>query len=196
MNDLHNSTSANGTNRIENLMGSNEPTTKKTRKSPRKAPTVPQEGTEQAKVVSPPTKAPRKAGKPKQGGFSPNQKLALCVGGIAGFVLLLSVWECTTALACLTGMPLVLAGLLAIGIDCGMVASEIVASATIAGEESRKWAERYVSLAVALSVVLNAVSAASHGEGAWKLAGALCGACVPVLVYVAGRVAGACWQGK
>lgn len=191
MSDLLNGTS----NRLETLPGSSEPTTKRSRRG-RKAPTVPQEGTEQAKGTNPPSKPARKAGKAKNGGFSPNQKLALCVGGIAGFVLLLSVWECTTALASLTGMPLVLAGLLAIGIDCGMVASEIVASATIAGEESRKWAERYVGLAVALSVVLNAVSAASHGEGAWKLAGAAVGACVPILVYVAGRVAGACWQGK
>lgn len=195
MNDLHTVNGTNGINRVESILGNDQPQTKKARK-PRKAPSVSQEGTQEVNTTNPPSKAPRKSGKDKPTGFSPNQKLALAVGSIAGFVLLLSVWECTTALSALTGMPLALAGLLAVGIDCGMVASEIVASATIAGEEARKWAERYVGLAVALSVVLNAVSAASHGEGAWKLAGAAVGACVPILVYVAGRVAGACWQGK
>jgi NAD-specific glutamate dehydrogenase len=122
--------------------------------------------------------------------------LALVVGGVATFVLALSIWECTAALAVLTGMPLALAAMLAVGIDCGMVVCEIVAVAQCTKEEARRWAERYVHLAVGMSVMLNAVAAASHAEGWWKVAGATAGALVPILIYIAGRVAGNSWAGR
>src|ERR1700691_761863 len=81
------------------------------------------------------------------------QKVSLCVGGLGCFVLLLSVWHCTEALQALTGSPFVLAVLLAIGIDLGMVACEIGA---ILGQGNAKvWANRYIALAVLLSSILN-----------------------------------------
>jgi hypothetical protein len=49
------------------------------------------------------------------------------VGGVGCCVLALSVFHCSAALAALTGSNMVLAILLAIGIDCGLVACELVA---------------------------------------------------------------------
>lgn len=137
--------------------------------------------------------APRK-GKGK--GLSTDEKLALIVGGVGTFVLMLSVWECTTALHSLTGMPILLAGLLAIGIDLGMVATEMAAIVAQQGSDAYKWAERYIALAVGLSVVLNAAAAAAHADGWLKLVAVPVGGVVPVFVYIAGRVAGALWTGK
>lgn len=48
--------------------------------------------------------------------------------GVAGVALLvLSVWHCAHAIAVLTGGGLLLSGLLAVGIDYGLVASEVAA---------------------------------------------------------------------
>jgi hypothetical protein len=48
--------------------------------------------------------------------------------GTAGVALLaLSVWHCAHAIALLTGGGLVLAGLMAVGIDYGLIASEVAA---------------------------------------------------------------------
>lgn len=126
----------------------------------------------------------------------PNKELALTVAAIGTFVLLLSVWECCSALQALTGMPIVLAALLAIGIDVGMVVSEAAAVVSSESSETRLWAERYVGLAVVMSVVLNAAAAASHAEGWMKLVAMMVGGMIPILVYVAGRVAGGLWAGR
>ena len=56
------------------------------------------------------------------------QWLAGLVGGIGCAVLGLSVIHCTDAIAILTGSSPVLALLLAIGIDCGLVACEVTAT--------------------------------------------------------------------
>ena len=137
--------------------------------------------------------ASKKSRRPK---VKPHQKLALAVGGVGAFVLLLSVWECTAALNELTGMPIFLAGLLAVGIDLGMVVSEMAAVVGEKEKDSHKWAERYIALAVGLSVVLNAAAAASHASG-WMVAVAVpVGGVVPAFVYIAGRTAGSLWTGK
>jgi hypothetical protein len=128
--------------------------------------------------------------------WTPQQYVAAAVGGVGTTVLALSVWECTSALSQLTGMPAALSGMLATGIDAGMVAAEMAAVASPAGSESKRWAERYIGGAVALSVLLNATAAASHATGALVYLAAAVGACVPLLVYAAGRVAGALWTGR
>jgi hypothetical protein len=88
-----------------------------------------------------------------------------------------------------------LAGLLAVGIDAGMVVSEMAAVVTEQGKESHRWAERYIRLAVGLSVLLNAAAAASHATG-WMMAVAIpVGGAVPVFVYIAGRTAGSLYTG-
>lgn len=54
-------------------------------------------------------------------------RLAYVTGAISCCVLALSVIHVASALASLTGTGLVLSGLLAVGIDCGLVASEATA---------------------------------------------------------------------
>ncbi len=53
-------------------------------------------------------------------------RLAYCVGGIGVVLLMLSVFHCTESIAVLTGSRWMLAAALAIGIDCGLVACEVV----------------------------------------------------------------------
>jgi hypothetical protein len=126
----------------------------------------------------------------------PQRKLALAVGGVGTFVLLLSVWDCTAALHDLTGLPYVLAALLAVGIDLGMVVSEMAAVISEKGKDAHRWAERYVRLAVGLSVLLNGAAAAGHARG-WLVAVAVpVGGVVPAFVYIAGRTAGSLYTGK
>jgi len=51
--------------------------------------------------------------------------LAASVGAAGVALLVLSIWHCAHAIALLTGGGLVLSGLLAVGIDYGLVASEV-----------------------------------------------------------------------
>jgi hypothetical protein len=134
--------------------------------------------------------------KPSRARVRPQRRLALAVGGVGAFVLALSIWEVGTALHALTGMPYALAALLAVGVDLGMVVSEMAAVVSDAGRDAHCWAERYIALSVGLSVVLNAAAAASHAEGWMKAVALGVGGVVPVFVYIAGRVAGALWAGK
>ena len=53
-------------------------------------------------------------------------QLSYCVGGIGVVLLMLSVFHCTESIGLLTGSNCVLAAALAIGIDCGLVACEVV----------------------------------------------------------------------
>lgn len=55
------------------------------------------------------------------------RRLALVSGAVAACVLALSVVHVAGALAALTGTSWLLAGLLAVGIDCGLVSSEATA---------------------------------------------------------------------
>jgi hypothetical protein len=125
--------------------------------------------------------------------MSASQRLAILVGSVACFVLALSVWHCTEALCVLTSSPLVLAGLLAIGIDFGMVASELV---VVTGKpKARRWAERYVILSVILSAGLNGFASAHQAE-AYTVLAAIVGGLVPCLVYILAKVAAYCWRGE
>ncbi len=53
-------------------------------------------------------------------------RLAYSVGGIGVVLLMLSVFHCTESVSMLTGSNWLLAAALAIGIDCGLVACEVV----------------------------------------------------------------------
>lgn len=55
-----------------------------------------------------------------------NKRFAYVVGGIAIVLLLLSVFHCTESITVLTGSHWLLASAWAIGIDCGLIACEIV----------------------------------------------------------------------
>ena len=107
-------------------------------------------------------------------------------------VLLLSASHCTEAISLLTGSPILLAALLALGIDCGMVVTEM--AAIIAAHDPvpscRRWANAYT---VALSMLLNSVASGLHAEGIKLLAYGV-GAIIPVLVFILGKVAGLVWE--
>jgi hypothetical protein len=145
-------------------------------------------------ALNPKAKAAAKASQGKK--FTTHQRLAMAVGGVACFLLCLSVYDCTAALNRLTGMPCMLAALMAVGIDLGMVVCEMAAVVSGRRTRARDWAERYVHVAVALSICLNATAAASHATG-WFIAAAVpVGGIIPVFVYIAGRTAGALWTRK
>jgi drug/metabolite transporter (DMT)-like permease len=55
------------------------------------------------------------------------KQLAYVVGGIGVVLLLLSVFHCTESIGELTGSNWLLSAALAVGIDCGLVACEVVA---------------------------------------------------------------------
>jgi hypothetical protein len=83
-----------------------------------------------------------------------------CVG-----VLGLSVVHCTESIELLTGSHWALAGLLAVGIDAGMVASELAVIAshgTRSQGKDKPWALGSTAAAVLLSVLLNA---GAHWKG-------------------------------
>jgi hypothetical protein len=115
------------------------------------------------------------------------RRVALAVAGVATSVLALSVVHCTEAVALLTGAPTVLACLLAVGIDAGMVACEF---AELIGHDvaTRRWALAYVVVSIGLSMGLNAYAFAQHASIPW--AGACLGVIIPALVAMLGRVAG------
>src|SRR5947209_1101212 len=125
------------------------------------------------------------------------RRLAAGVGAVGVGVLGLSVAHCTESIGLLTGSHWALSGLLAIGIDAGMVASELAELAshgTKAGEHVRPWARGYTVAAVLLSVLLNSHAFGLHAAPGMTWAAWLLGAVIPGLVYALGRVAGHLWQ--
>src|SRR4051794_16040732 len=125
------------------------------------------------------------------------KRLAAVCGSVATGVLALSVVHCTQAIASLTGSHWCLACLLAIGIDAGMVVSEVaeVASHGTSAEATvRPWARGYTVAAVLLSMGLNAYAFAGHATGALVFAAVALGIIIPGLVYGLGRVAAHLWR--
>lgn len=132
-----------------------------------------------------------------QKGMRHARRLASAVGAVGVGVLGLSVAHCTESIGLLTGSHWALAGLLAVGIDAGMVASELAelaAHGTKTGERVRPWARGYTVAAVLLSVLLNAYAFGLHAAPGMTWAAWLLGAVIPGLVYALGRVAGHLWQ--
>jgi VIT1/CCC1 family predicted Fe2+/Mn2+ transporter len=121
--------------------------------------------------------------------------MAVAVGGVGVTVLALSVWHCTEAISLLTGSPLLLAVLLAIGIDCGMVGTEMAAIMAAHDTEPncRRWANAYIVASVLLSMLLNSVASGLHASRFQMLAYGV-GAIIPVLVFILGKVAGLLWE--
>jgi hypothetical protein len=125
------------------------------------------------------------------------RRLAAVAGAVGVGVLGLSVAHCTESIAALTGSHWLLSGLLAVGIDAGMVSAELAELAshgTRAEQDVRPWARGYVLAAIALSVLLNAFAFGRHASDGMVWAAWLLGAVVPGLVYALGRVAGHLWQ--
>jgi hypothetical protein len=141
-------------------------------------------------------KAERKPrGRPRKG-LRHARRLAVAVGAVGVGVLGLSVAHGTESVALLTGSPWLLSGLLAVGIDAGMVASELAELASHgspSGAPVRPWARGYTVAAVLLSVLLNAYAFGLHAAPGMVWAAWLLGAVIPCLVYALGRVAGHLW---
>jgi hypothetical protein len=147
-------------------------------------------------LAAPPDRKPRSKprNKPRASGLPLRQRLALAVAGVATSLLFLSVWHCTESIAALTGSPLFLSLLLAIGIDAGMLVCEV--SSVLVEGKHRSPAQVYIVVTVLLSAGLNGMANAAHaGPGpvaqgaAWVL-----GVAVPALVYTLARTAGHLWS--
>jgi hypothetical protein len=154
-----------------------------------------------------PTPRKQTGNKPKTGRKQPAgrrvhkmaRRVALVVGGVGVSVLGLSVHHCTEAISLLTGSHWALAGLLAIGIDAGMVSAELaelVAHGSKAERSVGPWANAYVVAAVVLSVFLNSYAFGLHAASGMVWAAWLLGATIPCLIYALGRVAGHLWIGE
>jgi hypothetical protein len=125
------------------------------------------------------------------------KRLAAVCGCVATGVLALSVVHCTQTIVGLTGSHWLLSALLAIGIDAGMVASEVgeVASHGTSAERTvGRWARGYTLAAIVLSMLLNGYAFAQHASGALTFAAAALGIIIPGLVYGLGRVAAHLWR--
>jgi len=125
------------------------------------------------------------------------KRLAAVCGSVATAVLALSVVHCTQAIAGLPGSHWLLSALLAIGIDAGMVVSEVaeVASHGTSAEHTvGRWARGYTIAAIVLSMALNAYAFGQHATGALACAAAALGIIIPGLVYGLGRVAAHLWR--
>jgi hypothetical protein len=146
------------------------------------------------------TQAPEGTVKQQRGGRKAvrhAKRLAGVVGGVGVAVLGLSIHHCTESISLLTGSHWALAGLLAVGIDAGMVASELAelaAHGTQAESKVKPWALGYTITAALLSMLLNAYAFGLHAADGMQWAAWLLGAAIPGLVYALGRVAGHLWQ--
>jgi hypothetical protein len=138
--------------------------------------------------------------KPRGGsrkGMRAAKRLAAVCGSVATGVLALSVVHCTQAISSLTGSHWLLSALLAIGIDAGMVVSEVgeVASHGTSAEGTvGRWARGYTLAAIVLSMLLNGFAFGQHATGAVTYAAAALGLIIPALVYGLGRVAAHLWS--
>ncbi|MBL8797980.1 MAG: hypothetical protein JNM56_29045 [Planctomycetia bacterium] len=163
---------------------------------------VPQAGLNGELSPAKPRKARKQADKPagkrpaRRKGLALHHKAALAAGGAGVSLMALSVAHCTEAISLLTGSHWALSGLLAIGIDAGMVASELAeltAHGTSAQREVSRWANAYIVVAVLLSVLLNAYAFSLHAPAGMQWAAVLLGVVIPGLMYAAGRYAGRLW---
>ncbi|HMP57724.1 MAG TPA: hypothetical protein PKD86_00100 [Gemmatales bacterium] len=87
--------------------------------------------------------------------FGANQRVALLLGGVAALLVALSVYHLTCGIATLTGSPIALALLLAVGIDIGLVASEVAEVLGHADDEVKRWSRVYMAMATVMSMLLN-----------------------------------------
>lgn len=142
-----------------------------------------------------------KAKQPKRGstkkGLGAKQRTAILLGSVAAGLVFLSVYHLTCAVGTLTGSPLVLAVLLAVGIDLGLIASE-VAEMIAEDKAVQRWSKIYMAMATVLSMLLNAYEFAAHAPDHWfsKALSIGFGLVLPVMIYVLARQAGGLWSKK
>lgn len=139
---------------------------------------------------------PQKRTKAKKGLLA-KQQTAILLGSVAAALVFLSVYHLTCAVSTLTGSPLVLAVLLALGIDLGLVGSEI-AEMLSEDHEVQRWSKVYMAMATVLSMLLNSYEFAAHAPDQWfsKALSIGFGLVLPVMIYVLARQAGGLWSKK
>lgn len=125
------------------------------------------------------------------------QRTAILLGSVAAGLVFLSVYHLTCAVSTLTGSPLVLAVLLAVGIDLGLVASE-VADMISEDKAVQRWSRCYMAMATVLSMLLNSYEFAAHAPDHWfsKALSVSFGLALPVMIYVLARQADGLWAKK
>ncbi len=134
---------------------------------------------------------------PAKKGLATEQRTAILLGSVASGLVFLSVYHLTCAVSTLTGSPLVLAVLLAIGIDLGLVASEV--AEMIAEDKSvQRWSKVYMAMATVMSMALNSYEFAAHAPEHWfsKALSVAFGLVLPVMIFVLARQAGGLWSKK
>ena len=123
---------------------------------------------------------------------SPARVSALCLAAVGVALLGLSLTHCTEAISLLTGSNWFLSGLLALGIDAGMIGAEW-AALNATHKDTEKRAHGYVIAAVLLSILLNCYAFGLHATEGMAWAAYVLGIFVPTAVYTLGRVAGKQW---
>lgn len=128
-------------------------------------------------------------------GWTVKQQLGAAIAAVAGLLVVLSVYHLTCAVATLTGSPIILALLLAVGIDVGLVASEFC---ELLCHEARRWSKIYMGMATVMSMVLNAYEFAAHAPEGWlsQCLSVGFGLALPVMVWILARQAITVWQSK
>ena len=141
------------------------------------------------------SKKPRRASKK---GIGARKRVALVLGSVAAGLVFLSVYHLTCAISTLTGSPLVLAVLLAVGIDLGLVASEVAEMIAEDDVTVRRWSRVYMAMATVLSMLLNAYEFAAHAPEHWfsKTLSVGFGLALPLMVYLLAKQAGGLWHRK
>lgn len=126
------------------------------------------------------------------------KRVALVLGSVAAGLVFLSVYHLTCAISTLTGSPLVLAVLLAVGIDLGLVASEVAEMIAENDVTVRRWSRVYMAMATVLSMLLNAYEFAAHAPDQWfsKTLSVGFGLALPLMVYLLAKQAGGLWHRK
>lgn len=126
------------------------------------------------------------------------QQIALIIGGVATLLVALSVWHLTCAVSVLTGSHFVLALFLAIGIDLGLIASELAELVAHGDGNTAAWARTYMGIATVLSMVLNAYEFAIHApEGLWTKGIAVAfGILLPAMIFILARIAAKLYENR
>lgn len=135
---------------------------------------------------------------PRRRSLSNRRKLAILGGAVGTGMLALSVVHCCEAIQLLTGSHWALAGLMAVGIDAGMVTSELgeLVSVGSKGEHKvRPWARAYLAGAVGISCLLNAYAFGLHAPAGMVWAAWALGVAIPVGIFVLGKWAAQAWLG-
>jgi hypothetical protein len=131
--------------------------------------------------------------------MTPCRWTAAAIGAIGAGTLSLSVVHVTTSIAQLTGSSPLLSALLALGIDAGLVATEIAGLVCHGSDRQARiipWAKGYTLTALAMSCVLNAFAFARHASDGMTWCACLLGILLPALVLALFRIGSELWLAR